>query len=78
LSWKKGRASFRSKSSIVKYKAFKDTEIPRSLINFCTGNRPAEALMVNLSLKKKTRVGDTAVFAIPYWELFQKVFCNRS
>jgi uncharacterized protein len=55
----------------VKYKALKDIEIPRSLIHFCEQYSPDEAYMVNLTLKKKKKVGKTDVIAIPYWELLQ-------
>jgi predicted AAA+ superfamily ATPase len=56
----------------VKYKVLKDMEIPRALINFCEQYTPGEAYIVNLSLKKKKRVGKTEVLAIPFWELLQK------
>jgi predicted AAA+ superfamily ATPase len=57
----------------AKYKAFKDIEIPRALLSFCEQYRPAEAYVVNLSLRKRTRVGNTSVYAIPYWELPHKL-----
>jgi predicted AAA+ superfamily ATPase len=56
----------------VKYKAMKDIEIPRALIHFCDQYGPEKAYVVNLSLKKKKRVGKTDIMAIPYWELIQK------
>jgi uncharacterized protein len=58
----------------VKYKALKNIEIPRALIHFCEQYSPDEAYIVNLSLKKKKRVGKTDVIAIPYWELLRKRF----
>jgi uncharacterized protein len=58
----------------VKYKALKAIEIPRALIHFCEQYSPDEAYIVNLSLKKKKRVGKTDVIAIPYWELLRKPF----
>lgn len=56
----------------VKYKPMKDIEIPRALIHFCEQYGPDKAYIVNLTLKKKRRVGKTDVIAIPYWELLQK------
>lgn len=56
----------------VKYKALKEMEIPRSLIHFCERYAPEEAYIVNLSLKRKKRVGKTDIVAIPYWELLQR------
>jgi hypothetical protein len=53
----------------VKYKTLKDMEIPRALIHFCEQYSPEEAYIVNLTLKKKRRVGKTDIIAIPYWEL---------
>jgi hypothetical protein len=53
----------------VKFKALKDIEIPRSLIHFCEQYSPEEAYIVNLTLKRKKRVGKTNIIAIPYWEL---------
>ena len=56
----------------AKYRAFEDIEIPRSLLRFCEQYRPAEAYVVNLSLRKKTRVGNTSVLSVPYWDLLYK------
>lgn len=56
----------------AKYKAFEDIEIPRALRSFCEQYRPAEAYVVNLSLRKKRRVGNTSVWAVPYWDLLHK------
>ena len=57
----------------AKYKALKDIEIPRALLSFCEQYRPAEAYVVNLSLRKRTRVGNTSVHAVPYWDLLHKL-----
>jgi predicted AAA+ superfamily ATPase len=56
----------------VKFKALKDIEIPRALIHFCEQYGPSEAYIVNLTLKKKKRVGKTDIIAMPYWELLQR------
>jgi len=56
----------------VKFKALKDIEIPRSLIHFSEQYCPDEAYIVNLTLKKKKRVGKTDIIAIPYWELLRR------
>jgi uncharacterized protein len=58
----------------VKYKPMKDFEIPRALIHFCEQYIPEKAYIVNLSLKKKRRVGKTQVIALPYWDLLQNLF----
>ena len=58
----------------VKFKALKEIEIPRSLIAFCRRYEPTEAYLINLSLKKKEKVGKTNVIAIPYWELLREPF----
>jgi len=58
----------------VKFKALTDVEMPRSLLSFCERYQPAEAHVVNLALKKTTKVGKTRVHFIPYWELLGKSF----
>ena len=58
----------------VKFKALNDVEMPRSLLSFCERYQPAEAHVVNLALKKTTKVGKTRVHFIPYWELLGKSF----
>jgi hypothetical protein len=50
-------------------------ELPRSLISFCERYQPAAAYIVNLSLKKEVKVGETSVIAIPYWELLRQGQC---
>lgn len=57
----------------AKYKAFKNVEIPRSLLRFCEQYRPAKAYVVNLNLRKRTRVGNTSVYSVPYWDLLHKL-----
>ena len=54
------------------YKALKDIEISMALLSFCGQYRPAEAYVVNLSLRKRTRAGNTSVYAVPYWDLLHK------
>jgi len=61
----------------VKFKALKEIEIPRSLVNFCERYSPAEAYIVNLTLKKQVKVGKTTVSSLPYWELLGKVEGER-
>jgi uncharacterized protein len=56
----------------VKFKALKEIEIPRAVVAFCERYQPAEAYVVNLSLKKEVKVGKTRVIAMPYWELLRK------
>lgn len=58
----------------VKFKALNDVEMPRSLLSFCERYQPAEAHVVNLALKKTTKVGKTRVHFVPYWELLGKSF----
>jgi len=50
----------------VKYKAFEDVEPPRSLLRFCDQYQPAEAYIVNLSLRKKKKAGNTVIYSVPY------------
>jgi len=53
----------------VKYKEFKKPEITRSLRSYILKYSPKEALVVNLTLKKTTKLNKTNIYFIPFYEL---------
>ncbi len=58
----------------VKYSAFMDSQvprsqIPRSMISFILKYQPANAFIVNLSLKKDISLKKTSIHFIPFYEL---------
>ena len=53
----------------AKYSRLEKPEITRSLRNFIQEYLPAEAWVVNLSLKTEIKIGGTLVKFIPYYKL---------
>jgi predicted AAA+ superfamily ATPase len=54
----------------VKYRALRKPEISRSFRNFINKYEPKEAFIINLSLDKEVKIGETKVFIIPFYKLF--------
>jgi len=52
----------------VKCKELKDKSITRSLKGFINRYNPKEAWVVNLGFKEETKIGDTLIRFIPYYE----------
>lgn len=55
----------------VKYGKMKKPETGRSLINFIGKYEPKKALIINLSLEYKKKIGGAIVEWLPYWRLLQ-------
>lgn len=53
----------------VKYSKMKKPETGRSLINFIGKYEPKKALIINLFLEDKKKIGSTIVEWLPYWRL---------
>jgi len=52
----------------AKYARLKKPELSRSLRNFINRYQPAEARVINLSLREKVKVGKTAVRFVPFYD----------
>ncbi|PIP57752.1 ATPase [Candidatus Woesebacteria bacterium CG22_combo_CG10-13_8_21_14_all_39_10] len=53
----------------VKYSNIKNVKITRSLRSFIEKYKPPKAFIINLSLEKSMKVGDTVVGALPFFKL---------
>lgn len=53
----------------VKYRDFKRPEIGRSLRSFIHKYQPEKAWIINLSLREITRINQTDVIFIPFWDI---------
>jgi len=56
----------------VKFAQLKSPKIPSGLQSFIKKYRPEKALVVNLSLDKKVKLGKTKVLFLPYHRLLQQ------
>lgn len=55
----------------VKYKRLARPSVERSMRSFIEKYSPKKALVVNLTLKEKMRIGETEVIFLPFWEAGQ-------
>lgn len=55
----------------VKYKNIVNPKIDRSLRNFTDRYSPKKAFIVNLTLHKSIKIGNTTFVFLPFWELFK-------
>jgi len=53
----------------VKYKKMTKPSIERSMKSFIEKYSPPRAILVNLSLKDKVKIGRTEVLFLPFWEM---------
>ena len=65
----------------VKYKNFKKPEIKRSLRSFIEEYHPKKALVINLSLMEKSKIGKTEVIFLPFSKImtansYSEFFCS--
>jgi len=56
----------------VKYKELKEAEIPRALRSFIKVYKPERALVINLRLYDRIKIGNTELILFPFYYLYEE------